>query len=85
MEDRGEGEEEEEEQQAALGPSIETQIGRKLREIGDKFQHDHIDTVRTTSRHQAVATTTAKWRYSRGSSPNLLTQAAAALLLLAVM
>lgn len=73
MEDRGErrvegeeeGEEEEEEeegrgreeQRAAAGPSIETQIGRKLREIGDQFQHDHIDTVRKAPACQRQAAT----------------------------
>lgn len=28
------------------GASVEAQIGRKLREIGDRFQHDHIELVR---------------------------------------
>lgn len=60
MEDRGEREIEEEEEEGrgqeddrmAEGPaeqagaSVEAQIGRKLREIGDKFQQDHIELVR---------------------------------------
>lgn len=59
MEDRGERpiEEEEEEDRGeeddrmAEGPeeqagiSVEAQIGRKLREIGDKFQQDHVELV----------------------------------------
>lgn len=88
MEDRGERQIEEEveegggreEERAAEGPeeqagvSVEAQIGRKLREIGDKFQHDHIETVsldgvlapRMTShsKHLAVCTyTTSKEKY----------------------
>ncbi|TNN82627.1 hypothetical protein EYF80_007145 [Liparis tanakae] len=59
MEDRGErqtGEEEEEgrgeeddrmaerpEEEEEAGVSVEAQIGRKLREIGDKFQQDHVE------------------------------------------
>lgn len=59
MEDRGERQLEEEEEEGrghendrvAEGPadqagvSVEAQIGRKLREIGDKFQEDHIELV----------------------------------------
>lgn len=59
MEDRGERQIEEEEEEGrgqendrvAEGPeeqagvSVEAQIGRKLREIGDKFQQDHIELV----------------------------------------
>lgn len=82
MEDRGErrvegeeeGEEEEEEeegrgreeQRAAAGPSIETQIGRKLREIGDQFQHDHIDTVRKAPACQRQAATSRLGRAPAG-------------------
>lgn len=55
MEDRGERqieeEEEEEEEDDRMaerpeeqaGVSVEAQIGRKLREIGDKFQQDHVE------------------------------------------
>lgn len=58
MEDRGERQIEEEEEEEArgeqhgrmaerpedqVGVSVEVQIGRKLREIGDKFQHDHVE------------------------------------------
>ncbi|XP_070781380.1 BCL2 modifying factor 2 [Enoplosus armatus] len=63
MEDRGERQIEEEEEEGrgeeddrmAEGPeeqagmSVEAQIGRKLREIGDKFQQDHVELFR---RHQ---------------------------------
>lgn len=60
MEDRGERQIEEEEEEEgrgeegdgmAEGPeeqagvSVEAQIGRKLREIGDKFQQDHVELV----------------------------------------
>ncbi len=59
MEDRGERQIEEEEEEGrgeeddrmAEGPevqagvSVEAQIGRKLRQIGDKFQQDHIELV----------------------------------------
>lgn len=62
MEDRGERQIEEEEEEGrgqendrvAEGPeeqagvSVEAQIGRKLREIGDKFQQDHIELVSLT-------------------------------------
>lgn len=62
MEDRGERQIEEEEEddrgqeddRMAEGPeeqagvSVEAQIGRKLREIGDKFQQDHIELVSQT-------------------------------------
>lgn len=30
------------------GMSVEVQIGRKLREIGDKFQQDHVEMVSFT-------------------------------------
>lgn len=49
QEEEGRGEEDgrmaerPEEQQA--GASVEAQIGRKLREIGDKFQQDHVELV----------------------------------------
>ncbi|TKS76077.1 hypothetical protein D9C73_009762 [Collichthys lucidus] len=58
MEDRGEGQIEEEEEEEGRGEegdgmaeepeeqagvSVEAQIGRKLREIGDKFQQDHVE------------------------------------------
>ncbi|XP_039873789.1 bcl-2-modifying factor-like isoform X3 [Simochromis diagramma] len=54
MEDRGDIEEEEEEEEdrgedidsVAERPeelSVEVQVGRKLREIGDKFQQDHVE------------------------------------------
>ncbi|XP_041814541.1 BCL2 modifying factor 2 isoform X1 [Chelmon rostratus] len=63
MEDRGEIQIEEEEEEGrgeeddrmAEGPeeqagvSVEVQIGRKLREIGDKFQQDHVELL---MRHQ---------------------------------
>lgn len=32
------------------GVSVEVQIGRKLREIGDRFQQDHLDLVRDIAR-----------------------------------
>ncbi len=62
MEDRGERQIEEEEEEGrgeeddrmAEGPeeqagvSVEAQIGRKLREIGDKFQQDHVELVSLT-------------------------------------
>uniref|UniRef100_A0A3Q2EJW6 Uncharacterized protein n=1 Tax=Cyprinodon variegatus TaxID=28743 RepID=A0A3Q2EJW6_CYPVA len=60
MEDRGErqiaeeedrGEEEDRMAQRPhvepVGMSIEVQLGRKLREIGDKFNQDHVELVRT--------------------------------------
>ncbi|XP_032399029.1 BCL2 modifying factor 2 [Etheostoma spectabile] len=57
MEDRGERQIEEEEEEGRVeeddrmaerpeeqaGVSVEAQIGRKLREIGDKFQRDHVE------------------------------------------
>ncbi|KAM9840154.1 BCL2 modifying factor 2 [Aulostomus maculatus] len=57
MEDRGERQIEEEEEEGRdeedermaerpreqVGVSVEAQIGRKLREIGDKFQQDHVE------------------------------------------
>lgn len=52
MEDRGQNEEEEEEEEdnslaerneEQAGVSVEAQIGRKLRQIGDKFNQDHVD------------------------------------------
>lgn len=57
-----EGEEEEEgrgqdDDRLAEGPaehagmSVEVQIGRKLREIGDKFQQDHVEMVSFTPTH----------------------------------
>ncbi|XP_035473819.1 BCL2 modifying factor 2 [Scophthalmus maximus] len=65
MEDRGERQNEEEEEEAEgrgeedermaeraeehAGVSVEAQIGRKLREIGDKFQQDHVELL---MRHQ---------------------------------
>lgn len=33
------------------GVSVEVQIGRKLREIGDKFQQDHLELVSLTLKH----------------------------------
>lgn len=67
MEDQGEidqeeeGEEEgdrgQEDDRLAEGPaeqagmSVEVQIGRKLREIGDKFQQDHVEMVSFTPTH----------------------------------
>lgn len=67
MEDRGERQIEEEEEddrgqeddRMAEGPeeqagvSVEAQIGRKLREIGDKFQQDHIELVRQTPKQHS--------------------------------
>lgn len=64
MEDRGERQIEEEEEEEGRGEegdgmaeepeeqagvSVEAQIGRKLREIGDKFQQDHVELVSLTS------------------------------------
>ncbi|KAG7508521.1 bcl-2-modifying factor-like [Solea senegalensis] len=64
MEDRGERQNEEDEEEEGRGEedgrmaerveeqagmSIEVQIGRKLREIGDKFQQDHVELL---MRHQ---------------------------------
>lgn len=66
-EDRGEIEEAEQEEvegrgqeddRLAEGPaeqaglSVEVQIGRKLREIGDKFQQDHVELVSLTPLQQ---------------------------------
>lgn len=63
MEDRGERQIEEEEEEEGRGEeddrmaerpeeqagvSVEAQIGRKLREIGDKFQQDHVELVSLT-------------------------------------
>lgn len=59
MEDRGERQSEEEEEEGRgegndrmaerpgeqAGVSVEVQIGRKLREIGDKFHQDHVELV----------------------------------------
>lgn len=59
MEDRGERQIEEEEEEGRgeeddrmaerpgeqAGVSVEAQIGRKLREIGDKFHQDHVELV----------------------------------------
>lgn len=69
MEDRGERpiEEEEEEEgrgeeddrmaerpEEQAGVSVEAQIGRKLREIGDKFQQDHVELVSLTPQSSEV-------------------------------
>jgi len=68
MEDRGErqtGEEEEEGRgeeddrmaerpEEEAGVSVEVRIGRKLREIGDKFQQDHVELVSLTPEQQSV-------------------------------
>lgn len=67
IEDRGAIEEEEEGQEEEgsgqeddrlaeapaeqAGLSVEVQIGRKLREIGDKFQQDHVELVSLTPLH----------------------------------
>lgn len=60
MEDRGERQIEEEEgrgeeddrmaerPEEQAGVSVEAQIGRKLREIGDKFHQDHVELVSLT-------------------------------------
>ena len=48
MEEEGRGEEDErmaEREEEQAGVSVEAQIGRKLREIGDKFQQDHVELV----------------------------------------
>lgn len=65
MEDRGERQIEEEEEEGRgedddrmaqrpedqAGVNVEVQIGRKLREIGDKFQQDHLELVSLTPKH----------------------------------
>uniref|UniRef100_A0A3P9I9G1 Uncharacterized protein n=1 Tax=Oryzias latipes TaxID=8090 RepID=A0A3P9I9G1_ORYLA len=71
MEDRGQIEEEEEEEEdrgqedevaerpeERLEVSVEVQIGRKLREIGDKFNQDHVEVVRLPSGDQSLSITT---------------------------
>ena len=48
MKEEGRGEEDErmaERAEEQAGVSVEAQIGRKLREIGDKFQQDHVELV----------------------------------------
>uniref|UniRef100_A0A3B4CVQ0 Uncharacterized protein n=1 Tax=Pygocentrus nattereri TaxID=42514 RepID=A0A3B4CVQ0_PYGNA len=47
QEEEGEGRPEGKEEDAQEGMSVEVQIGRKLREIGDQFQQEHLETVRT--------------------------------------
>lgn len=68
MEDRGERQIEEEEDERReeeednrvaerneeqAGVSVEAQIGRKLREIGDKFQQDHVELVSVRSKRES--------------------------------
>lgn len=67
MEDRGERQIEEEEEEGRgedddrmaevpeeqAGVSVEAQIGRKLREIGDKFQQDHVELVSLTPKQSS--------------------------------
>lgn len=59
IEEEEEGQEEAEEEEEGRGQeddrlaeqaglSVEVQIGRKLREIGDKFQQDHVELVSLT-------------------------------------
>lgn len=67
MEDRGEIEEEEDEEEQDRGQeddrmaerpveqaglSVAVQIGRKLRDIGDKFQQDHMELVSFTPKQR---------------------------------
>lgn len=48
-EDRGEGNDRMAERpEEQPGMSVEVQIGRKLREIGDKFNQDHVELVSLT-------------------------------------
>lgn len=63
MEDRGQNEEEEEEEEdnslaerneEQAGVSVEAQIGRKLRQIGDKFNQDHVDLVSFSSETPSI-------------------------------
>uniref|UniRef100_A0A8C2F9E7 BCL2 modifying factor 2 n=1 Tax=Cyprinus carpio TaxID=7962 RepID=A0A8C2F9E7_CYPCA len=44
-----EGRPEEKEEERDVGISVEIQIGRKLREMGDQFQQDHLQLVRVIS------------------------------------
>lgn len=44
-EDEGRGEDIDRAAERPEEPSVEVQIGRKLREIGDKFQQDHVELV----------------------------------------
>lgn len=79
MEDRGDIEEEEEEDRGedidsvAERPeelSVEVQVGRKLREIGDKFQQDHVELVSLASewRSRSIAILTFKHRQLKSIS-----------------
>lgn len=79
MEDRGDIEEEEEEDRGedidsvAERPeelSVEVQVGRKLREIGDKFQQDHVELVSLAPewRSRSIATLTFKHRQLKSIS-----------------
>lgn len=73
MEDRGDIEEEEEEEDrgedidsVAERPeelSVEVQIGRKLREIGDKFQQDHVELVRLAPEWWSRSTATLTFKH----------------------
>lgn len=72
MEDRGERPIEEEEEEGRgeehdrmaerpgeqAGVSAEVQIGRKLREIGDKFQQDHLELVSVCGLHSTSVNNT---------------------------
>lgn len=46
-----EGRPEEKEDERDVGVSVEIQIGRKLREMGDQFQQEHLQLVRVISDH----------------------------------
>ena len=50
QEEADEGRPEGKEEDAPEGTSVEVQIGRKLREIGDQFQQEHLETVRKRAR-----------------------------------
>ncbi|KAL7872617.1 hypothetical protein SRHO_G00076000 [Serrasalmus rhombeus] len=52
QEEEGEGRPEGKEEDAQEGMSVEVQIGRKLREIGDQFQQEHLETFMQYQRGQ---------------------------------
>lgn len=59
-EEEGRGEEDDrmaERPAEQAGLSVEAQIGRKLREIGDKFQQDHVELVSLTSSKEKPSVT----------------------------
>lgn len=57
-EDRGQEDEVAERPEERPEVSVEVQIGRKLREIGDKFNQDHVEVVRLPSGDRSLSITT---------------------------